>query len=173
MSSQYTKNMENPMLADLPANRSRSLAAMKQKDKQTSVPTSLKRPSYDWAGNLEISEEEAEADGIVELPVLDVGNVIEGGKINANVHSLPLRTRKNFIIYNGTDVVACVEDRLKSYGIVHKLAKLHIGRVQHSLSPDHVGLDVEYKNITRARDEQCWVIYFHPKADSSAKRVKA
>lgn len=135
-----------------------------EQDKKRAIPTPRKAPPYNWAANFDAAEEEAEAAGIVSVPTIDVSRVIEKGRIT-HVCNLPMCGPDNYIIYDGSDVVACVYDRHKMYPFIYRLAKHHIGgRVLSTcLHPDDLELDVTYKSLKHDMDDRRWVIYLRPK----------
>ncbi|KAK7920023.1 hypothetical protein PG985_008045 [Apiospora marii] len=134
-------------------------------DKKHPVLTPRKAPAYNWAANFDALEEQAEAAGIVSLPTVDVGRVIVDGQIT-HTCNLPMYGPDNYIVYDGTDVVACVRDRAKSYPFIERLAKHHIGRRVNSTyrHPGELELDVTFKSLARSKG---WVIYLRPKKNKA------
>lgn len=147
-------------------------------DLEKSIPTSESTPrkpysQYDWINEFEAAEDRAEAAGIMTNSSVDIGRVIEGGRIT-HTSNLPVNCHRSFIIYDGCDVVAVVEDREKTYPLIYLLAKLHIGRVKGSSHPDDLALDSTQKSLPNYKNDQRWILYFRPKKQGSgAKQVKA
>ncbi|KAK8078534.1 hypothetical protein PG996_004704 [Apiospora saccharicola] len=68
-----------------------------------------------------------EKKGIVEIPPNETARVMEGGKLIGIFHVQSFAPAQNFIVYDGQDVLARVQDLDKKHAI-HTLAYLHIGR---------------------------------------------
>ncbi|KAK8862840.1 hypothetical protein PGQ11_009075 [Apiospora arundinis] len=92
---------------------------------------------YSWDDDLRAFNIKAHRLGLVELPVSQVGRIMEGGDLTDIFHTDPVRTAKNFLIYDGLEILARVAD-YQMQCLVYDYAANFIGsRLNWSHPRDH------------------------------------
>ncbi|KAK8025244.1 hypothetical protein PG990_003067 [Apiospora arundinis] len=133
-------------------------------------------PSYDWDVNMREFKQKAHHEGFVELPASQVGRVIEEGKL-IGLFDLGhiMYGAREFIVYDGFDVLARVEDVSLINLILHDLATHHVGRLGANIEhPDDVEL-IAKREMMQDSEEQIigWAVLIQPKVIPEKRRKPA
>ncbi|KAK7978649.1 hypothetical protein PG988_006139 [Apiospora saccharicola] len=128
---------------------------------------------YDWENAACTANEKARSAGITELPASRVARVMEDGKIVRLFDTNPDRKR-DFIAYDGFDVLACTQEPSFIHGILYELASLHIGKKAGSEHPDEVDLVTMSRMMKDSKGSFCgWAVLVQPAEIPSKKRTLA
>ncbi|KAK6825606.1 hypothetical protein PG987_013100 [Apiospora arundinis] len=133
-------------------------------------------PSYDWDANMREFKQQARHEGLVELPASQVGRVIEGGKLTGlfDLGHIMYGARK-FVVYDGFDVLARVEDVTLINLVLCDLATHHVGRLGADIEhPNDVELVVK-KEMMQDSEERIigWAVLIQPKVIPEKRRKPA
>ncbi|KAK7920021.1 hypothetical protein PG985_008043 [Apiospora marii] len=95
------------------------------------------RVAYKWDEAVTQASKHARSLGIDDIPAMQVGRVVEAGQLIGLFDMEKARPAQNFIVYDGLDILARVED-FEMETAVHDLARLYIGeRLGWSHPHDH------------------------------------
>lgn len=99
--------------------------------------------------------------------------MIEDGKIvclfDANSTS-----ERNFIAYDGYDVLASTQEPARIHGVLYDLPRLHIGKKAGTDHPDEIDLVTTSSVMEDSEGSFCgWAVLFKPKAMPGKKRKPA
>ncbi|KAK8086035.1 hypothetical protein PG994_001009 [Apiospora phragmitis] len=127
-------------------------------------------PGYDWDFARRTANEKARSEGIAELPVSRVGRVMQDGKLTS-LFDTNLYGKREFIAYDGFDVLACVQDSFLLDAVIYDLAKLHIGTKAESNHPGDVDLVVQSEIMEDDEGSfSGWAIFIQPEVVPGKKR---
>ncbi|KAK7949286.1 uncharacterized protein PG986_010172 [Apiospora aurea] len=125
---------------------------------------------YDWDSAVLDANKKARDEGIVKLPASRVGRVMQDGKLTKLYDTHHYGTR-DFIAYDGYDVLASVQDSELIDIVLTELAALHIGQKAGSDHPDEIELVVKSEIM---KDEEGtfegWAILIQPEVTPGKKR---
>ncbi|KAK7980200.1 CAZyme family CE10 [Apiospora arundinis] len=154
-------------------NPRRPSSSIKHEAKNSRQPTSKKRSNrHDWPHRFATARERAENSNIVELPVSEVGRVLEGGRVTG-LYNLDKKGSKHFIAYDGDHVYACVPHLYQMDIIILDLASLHIANGDHFASPEDIEVEKNWQKMTGSLAGTGWAIHIHPKANFPVKEDHA
>ncbi|KAK8025246.1 hypothetical protein PG990_003069 [Apiospora arundinis] len=127
---------------------------------------------YNWDADLKAYNKKAHSLGLVELTVRQVARVIEGGDLTAIFDTDPIRPAKNFIIYDGLDVLARVND-YEMESLVYDYAANFIGSRLHWSHPTEKDLNVSSIEMKGRIAGGYAVMITAPEAESSKEQKKS
>ncbi|KAK8135057.1 hypothetical protein PG984_007069 [Apiospora sp. TS-2023a] len=128
---------------------------------------------YDWEDATRTANEKARSEGITELPASRVARVMEDGKIVCLFDTNPDRKRE-FIAYDGFDVLACTQQTSSIHGILYELASLHVAKKAGSEHPDKIDLVTTSRKMKDNEGSFCgWAVLFQPSELPGKKRTLA
>ncbi|KAK8862842.1 hypothetical protein PGQ11_009077 [Apiospora arundinis] len=132
--------------------------------------------SYDWDANMCEFKQQARHEGLEELPASQVGRVIEEGKLTGlfDVGHIMYGARE-FVVYDGFDVLARVEDVTLINLVLCDLATHHVGRLGADIEhPSDVELVVK-KEMMQDSEERIigWAVLIQPKVIPEKRRKPA
>ncbi|KAK7949288.1 uncharacterized protein PG986_010174 [Apiospora aurea] len=107
---------------------------------------------------------------IVELQPNQVGRIMEAGKLTGIYHTDWVRTVESFIIYDGLDVLARVQD-LDMENAVYEIAALYIGRKLKWSHPHDHDLDVSSVPMT-GEHAGSYAVKMSPMMDEPPKKQR-
>ncbi|KAK7949289.1 uncharacterized protein PG986_010175 [Apiospora aurea] len=99
------------------------------------------RHEYSWAAETSDAKAKSRILGIIEIPTDQVGRVMEGGKLTGAYHLNYSHPIKTFVVYDGLEVLARVQD-FEMETAVYQLAALYFGAKLGWSHPDEQDLDV-------------------------------
>ncbi|KAK6844703.1 hypothetical protein PG995_014813 [Apiospora arundinis] len=117
---------------------------------------------YDWEHALRTATKAMHEEGIRELPPSRVRRVMLEDKLIHLFDVNPYGVR-DFITYDGYDVLACVQDPALIYDVLYQLASLHVGKLAGSDHPDDIDLDVQAERMKASEGKsRGWAILMRP-----------
>ncbi|KAK7980204.1 hypothetical protein PG989_012661 [Apiospora arundinis] len=117
---------------------------------------------YDWEHALRTATKAMHEEGIRELPPSRVRRVMLEDKLIHLFDVNPYGVR-DFITYDGYDVLACVQDPALIYDVLYELASLHVGKLAGSDHPDDIDLDVQAERMKASEGKsRGWAILMRP-----------
>ncbi|KAK8862844.1 hypothetical protein PGQ11_009079 [Apiospora arundinis] len=142
---------------------------VKSESSEHDGPSSHKRPyPYDWATNVKASNARLSLDGIKELPMSQVGRIIEGGR-TTSLYNIDKYGTQHFLSYDGSDVYARIPRLYMKDTVGYQSAALHIGKLHHCEHPADIELDMHWNEMK----DGSWAVHVHPKAGSGPKKARS
>ncbi|KAK6844700.1 hypothetical protein PG995_014810 [Apiospora arundinis] len=123
---------------------------------------------YDWAANIKAAKDRLRDANVTELPMSEVGRVVEGGRVKKIYNVDKSSAAQYFIAYDDSEVYARVPQLFMKDTLIYQLAALHVGALNNCSHPDDLELEMDWQRM-----KDGWAIHVHPKAGTGAKKARS